>query len=233
MDGVAAKSAFATFAQLAPVCQCFECLSGLPVEVCLTASQCRQQDIIELEANIVRGNLFRSQPRRGMVDAVAVLDERGSASFQFTLEVQDVLSYGSGQVDLQIVKGGVASRHIDKVKRTYEAHRLIELAAIAVAGLGLFAAGGHQIWDVALRGSSADYLVDEENYLQEVSGRSRRSDFQIAWDSRWNRLGFVGVFWQTETFDHYSRDEAEKMRIVHYIDNNPVKAGLEAYPTMD
>ena len=94
---------------------------------------------------------------------------------------------------------------IGKVRRTYESHRLIELAAIAIAGLGLFAAGGHQIRDVALRGSSADYLVDEENYLLEVSGRSRRSDFQAAWDARWNRLsersgsGFIVCVSEFET----------------------------------
>ena len=105
-----------------------------------------------------------------------------------SLEMKDMPSYGSGQIDLQIVKGGITSGQIGKVRRTYESHRLVELAAIAVTGLGLFAAGGHQIRDIALRGSSADYLVDEENYLLEVSGRSRRSDFQAAWDARWNRL---------------------------------------------
>jgi len=121
--------------------------------------------------------------------AVAVFDERGfSVPFRVSLKVEDVPNYGSGQIDLQIVKRGVTSGRIDKVRRTFEPHRLVELATIAVAGLGLFAAGGHQIRDVALRGSSADYLVDAENYLLEVSGRSRRNDFQAAWDARWNRL---------------------------------------------
>ena len=121
--------------------------------------------------------------------AVAVLDERGfSAPFRFSMDVQDLPGYDNVVIDFQILKSGVTSGQIGKVRRTYESHRLIELAAIAIAGLGLFAAGGHQIRDVALRGSSADYLVDEENYLLEVSGRSRRSDFQAAWDARWNRL---------------------------------------------
>jgi len=40
-------------------------------------------------------------------------------------------------------------------------------------------------------------------------------------------LGRVGTpFWQDETFDHWSRDEAESYRIIAYIENNPVKAGL-------
>jgi hypothetical protein len=64
----------------------------------------------------------------------------------------------------------------------------VELAAIAIAGLALFAAGGHQIRDIALRGSSADYLVDAESYLLEVAGRSRRSDLDAAWQTRWRRL---------------------------------------------
>jgi putative transposase len=33
-------------------------------------------------------------------------------------------------------------------------------------------------------------------------------------------------FWQGEWFDHWSRSDAEDERIVAYIRNNPVKAGL-------
>jgi putative transposase len=35
-------------------------------------------------------------------------------------------------------------------------------------------------------------------------------------------------FWQDESFDHWIRNEAEFTRIAHYIENNPVKAGLAA-----
>ena len=38
--------------------------------------------------------------------------------------------------------------------------------------------------------------------------------------------GEVGAYWQTETFDHWVRDEAEMHRIINYIEQNPVKAGL-------
>jgi putative transposase len=34
------------------------------------------------------------------------------------------------------------------------------------------------------------------------------------------------VFWQDESYDHWSRDDAEMLRIIHYIENNPVAAGL-------
>ncbi len=40
-------------------------------------------------------------------------------------------------------------------------------------------------------------------------------------------LGRTGEsFWQRESYDHWVRDSAELERIVAYIENNPVKAGL-------
>jgi REP element-mobilizing transposase RayT len=39
-------------------------------------------------------------------------------------------------------------------------------------------------------------------------------------------LGRAGTFWQSESFDHYIRDQAEFHRIALYTMNNPVKAGL-------
>jgi REP element-mobilizing transposase RayT len=34
------------------------------------------------------------------------------------------------------------------------------------------------------------------------------------------------TLWQDESFDHWARDEEELIRIIHYIENNPVAAGL-------
>jgi hypothetical protein len=42
--------------------------------------------------------------------------------------------------------------------------------------------------DLALRGSGANYLVDEAHHLLEVADRSRRQDFEVAWQQRWQRL---------------------------------------------
>jgi putative transposase len=53
------------------------------------------------------------------------------------------------------------------------------------------------------------YTAYEINGLQEARGR---------------------VFWQDESFDHWVRDEEELIRIIDYIENNPVKAGLCARP---
>ncbi len=48
-----------------------------------------------------------------------------------------------------------------------------------------------------------------------------------------NRIrGESGSYWQTETFDHWVRDEAEMLRIINYIENNPVKAGLVDRPEL-
>lgn len=47
-------------------------------------------------------------------------------------------------------------------------------------------------------------------------------------------LGREGQFWHHENYDHYVRDADEWLRIVAYVLNNPVKAGLvdtwEAWP---
>jgi hypothetical protein len=82
----------------------------------------------------------------------------------------------------------VSEAHVVRLRRTYEPSRLVELAGIAIAGLGLYHAGAHEIRDIALRGSVADYIVDEANHLLEIAGRSRRSDFSAAWQQRWQRL---------------------------------------------
>ncbi len=44
-------------------------------------------------------------------------------------------------------------------------------------------------------------------------------------------LSRVGnLFWQTESYDHWIRNDEERVRLSAYIANNPVKAGLAARP---
>jgi putative transposase len=38
------------------------------------------------------------------------------------------------------------------------------------------------------------------------------------------------VFWQAESFDHWVRTPAEGEKICHYVEDNPVKAGLVSTP---
>ena len=42
------------------------------------------------------------------------------------------------------------------------------------------------------------------------------------------QLGRTGQFWQRETYDHVVRSPQEMTRIIAYVVNNPVKAGLVA-----
>jgi REP element-mobilizing transposase RayT len=41
-------------------------------------------------------------------------------------------------------------------------------------------------------------------------------------------LGRAGEFWQEESFDHWVRNQREFEKIVRYIEQNPVSAGLAA-----
>ena len=41
-------------------------------------------------------------------------------------------------------------------------------------------------------------------------------------------LGRRGPFWQSESYDHWVRDDKELEGIIAYINENPVKAGLAA-----
>ncbi len=39
-------------------------------------------------------------------------------------------------------------------------------------------------------------------------------------------LGRIGPFWQDESYDHVIRDAEDLARIIEYVLDNPVKAGL-------
>ena len=119
----------------------------------------------------------------------AVLGEPGrEPPYPFVLAVEDVFGFGSDECRLLVDPEGVSANRVAQVRRTYEPSRLVELAAIAIAGLGLHHAGGHEILDVAFRGSAADYLVDQARHHLEIAGRSRRSDRETAWRQKWQRL---------------------------------------------
>jgi hypothetical protein len=107
---------------------------------------------------------------------------------QFTLDVRDVPGFGSGLMVLNLDADGINEAEVSRLRRTFEPSRQVELAAMAIAAFGLYHAGGHEIRDVALRGTGADYLVGDGSFLLEVAGRSRHSDFEPAWQQRWGRL---------------------------------------------
>jgi hypothetical protein len=120
---------------------------------------------------------------------VAVLEQSGAEQpFALALTVEDVPGFGSDECRLLMDASGVSAKHTAQIRRTYEPARLVELAAIAIAGLALHHAGGHEIVDVAVRGSAADYLVDEARHHLEIGGSSRRKDFDAAWRQKWQSL---------------------------------------------
>jgi putative transposase len=69
--------------------------------------------------------------------------------------------------------------------------------------------------------SLPDEMVSLRDITKRLKGYAAREANKV--------LGLTGKsFWQTESFDHWPRDEDEFYRIVAYIENNPVKAGLVA-----
>lgn len=68
----------------------------------------------------------------------------------------------------------------------------------------------------AHHGMSKNYPVTET--LRLLKGRTARACNLV--------LQRGGKFWQHESYDHYVRDEEEMGRVITYIINNPVKAGL-------
>jgi len=105
----------------------------------------------------------------------------------FDLALENIPSAETDHLRLSISAEGLHATELAKVQRTYDSGRLVELAAIAIAGLGIYHGVGLEIRDVAKRGSGADYLVGP-SHLLEIAGRSRRSDAGFAWEQRWERL---------------------------------------------
>ena len=118
-----------------------------------------------------------------------VFRQRGiEPPFGFRLSVEAVPEFGTEDLEMEIDPGGVSRELIERFERTFEASRHVEFAGIAVAALGLHAAGGHELIDVAAHGSAADYLVDSARHHLEIAGRSRRRDLDAAWEQKQPRL---------------------------------------------
>lgn len=146
---------------------------------------------MEIAARLL--DLKRMHPRLLWDDISAALvailgDSASRPVLSMELIVRDMPGFGSESMQMAINLDGISASHVARLRRTFESSRLVELAGIAIAGLGLYYAGGHEIRDVALRGSAADYLVDDANHLLEVAGRSRASDASAAWEKRRERF---------------------------------------------
>lgn len=71
-------------------------------------------------------------------------------------------------------------------------------------------------WHSAPLGS--EYHSDLPKIMQSLKRHTARQANLI--------LGREGAFWQDESYDHVIRDNEEYIRIIHYVLENPVKAGL-------
>jgi putative transposase len=67
-------------------------------------------------------------------------------------------------------------------------------------------------------GGAADDRTPRERIMHSIKRHSGRQCNQ------W--LGKSGAFWQDESYDHCVRDIEELDRIIQYVEQNPVKAGL-------
>jgi hypothetical protein len=105
-----------------------------------------------------------------------------------SIDCRDLPGFEHDSLTLNIDGSRVDRSQMERLRRTYESPRLVELAAIVMTGLALYYGGGHEIVDVALRGSAADYLVDSSRNRLEIAGRSRRGDLESAWQQRLSRL---------------------------------------------
>ena len=102
-----------------------------------------------------------------------------------------------------------------------------EIAAVVAEALHFRAGREYTLWAYCLMANHVHLLVslpDVEHQpfyriLQSLKARTARRCNEL--------LGRMDTaFWQAESYDHYVRDASEMDRIIAYILNNPVKAGL-------
>ena len=74
--------------------------------------------------------------------------------------------------------------------------------------------------DESQRTGASKLRTAHERIVQSAKGYSARRCNQL--------LGLSGQFWQDESYDHVVRNDEELFRIIDYVENNPVKAGLVA-----
>ena len=79
---------------------------------------------------------------------------------------------------------------------------------------------------------SAVAELDRNSSRQQTNSFSSRTNHvqraAIQWAQVQHDSNRTGQFWQHESYDHWTRDLVELERIIRYIEENPVKAGLGA-----
>ena len=115
-------------------------------------------------------------------------------------------------------------RHLDstRIGPVYLAQEPVARAVVAALHRGVFL-GHYDLGAYAILSNHMHLLllpkIMPSRLLQSLKGASARESNRI--------LGRTGQsFWQAQSYDHWVRDEVEWKRIVTYIEDNPVKAGL-------
>lgn len=111
-----------------------------------------------------------------------------------------------------------------------------ECAAIVVQTVHALAPAHYRLHAFCLMSNHAHLLIDQQGIPEPPPRRDGKRYTALSRAMRLlkgqsgtlcNRaLGRQGAFWQHESYDHVVRDEREFERILAYIVNNPVKAGL-------
>jgi type I restriction enzyme R subunit len=122
-------------------------------------------------------------------------------------------------------------------RRDLEAPRL---AQIIVDSLFHFAGQRYDLWSYVVMPSHIHWLFQPRSEWVEALPDEHRTPRQRViyslnrfTSTACNRLlGIQGPFWQRECYDHWVRDVDELERIIRYIEENPVKAGLVETPEL-
>lgn len=115
-------------------------------------------------------------------------------------------------------------RYLDTTRKGPMFLRRAEVAAVIVKGLKRGADTG--LYDLRAFAVMANHVHILFRPCEEVSGTLQWIKGSTAREA--NRLlDRTGKpFWQRESYDHWVRNELQFKKIVAYIENNPVKAGL-------
>jgi type I restriction enzyme R subunit len=121
------------------------------------------------------------------------------------------------------------------------ANRALEdptLASIVVNAIHHFADGRYDLCAYVVMPSHYHWLFQpKEEWIKTPKNEGRSPRERITYSvnrytaTQCNKyLKQKGSFWQKESFDHWARDVEELERIMRYVEENPVKAGLVAAP---
>ncbi len=145
-------------------------------------------------------------------------------------------------------------RYFARIERTLDACqygpdwlRLTDIRMVVANRIKQAAPKGYDLLAYCIMPNHVHLVVDTANQLDALSTQQEVTD--DTYQQLYKTLGLIkggsafeanrllnrtGAFWQPESYDHYVRDGNELARIIDYVVQNPVRAGLvthwEAWP---